>query len=614
MIKSTGESAFLVQLRRVACAALMVLTLQTVSAQAATDLSLVNAAKAQDWAEVQALLKSGRTDVDAAQPDGATALAWSAYWDDAKTAERLLRSGADANAANDYGVTPLILACQNHSLQMVKELLDGGADPERALWSGVTPLMVAAKSGETDIVRALIDADADVNAPEPRRGQSALMWAISFGYPDAARVLIEAGADVTARTTKLNEDYSPMELEAYTKSVSGTAQGGYTPLMFAARQGDLATARLLLDRGADVNAESEADGSPLVIASAAGHEDLSLLLLDAGADPASADAGGVTALHYALRDGLKILHGYVITEGAVVCNFGGDPTRCKPLSVLSDKELEFLNDPEKDLILAEDESDPREPLPGRNMHRLADALLAEGADSNAAMNYPPPHLRLARLSMFNMTGATPFFLAAAAQDVDAMDMMLAREDVETLIETSINEDIFYEQMKVKADDNEIQANATTLLVATGLGRKSDFSPDEEARAIHAAEKLIARGADINGATATGWTAMHAAAYIGAESLIEFLVANGADINVRTGCGQTPMSLALGLNVAGLLDRTVPQVGTAELLLELGATNLSANRAVGDCVLGRGGLEADLAQNKLVKDRIAEVERKLQAGQ
>ena len=123
-------------------------------------------------------------------------------------------------------------------------------------------------------VRALIDADADVNVLEPRRGQSALMWAISFANPEAARVLIETGADISARTTKLNENYSPMEIEAYTKSVPGTAQGGYTSLMFAARQGDVASAKLLLHRGADVNAESAADGSPLVIATAAGHEDL----------------------------------------------------------------------------------------------------------------------------------------------------------------------------------------------------------------------------------------------------------------------------------------------------------------------------------------------------
>jgi hypothetical protein len=185
-----------------------------------------------------------------------------------------------------------------------------------------------------------------VNASEPRRSQNALIWAIGFGYPDAAQLLIENGADVSARTTKLQEDYSPMEIEGYTKNVSGTAQGGYTPLMFAARTGDVATAGLLLEKGADPNAESMADGGPLEIASAAGYEDLALMLLEAGADPNRADSNGMTALHYAMRDGLKVLHGYTIIDGTVVCNFGGDPTRCKPLAVLSDKELEFATRPE----------------------------------------------------------------------------------------------------------------------------------------------------------------------------------------------------------------------------------------------------------------------------
>jgi len=192
--------------------------------------------------------------------------------------------------------------------------------------------------------------------------------------------------------------------------------------------------------------------------------------------------------------------------------------------------------------------------------------------------------------------------------------MLQRENVVPLVETLINENIYYKQMEARADDNEIQANASTLMVALGLGRKSDMSPAEEQRAILAAEKLIARGADVNAATATGWTPMHAAAYIGAESIIEFLAANGADINAMTGCGQTPMSLALGTSVAGLLDRTVPQVETAELLLELGASNVSPDSAVGDCVLGRGGLEADVAQNALVQARIDEVQRKLSERQ
>jgi len=607
-----GESGLLVLIRRGGVAALLLLVLHAVAAHAQTDRSLVDAAKQQDWATVQGLLKSRKANVNATQPDGATALAWAAYWDNADTAKRLLRAKADPNIANDYGVTPLLLAIRNRNSAMVKLLLKGDADPNAALWSGEKPLMAAARNGDLDILSALLDAGADVNASEPRRNQTALMWAISFGYPDAARMLIEAGADVSARTTKLDEDYTPMEIEAYTKNVPGTAQGGYTPMMFAARRGDIGTARLLLDRGADVNAESEADGSPLVIASAAGHEELALLLLDAGADATNTDAGDMTALHYAMRDGLKVLHSYNIADGTIICNFGGDPTRCKPLAVLSEDELEFLNDPKTDLIIGEEEeSNLAEPLPGRNMHRLAAALLDKGADPNAAMNYAPPYLRLVRLSMFNLTGATPFFLAAAAQDVDAMDLMLQRENVEPLVETSINEDIFYRQMKANADDNEIQANATTLMVALGLGRKSDMSSDEEQRAIAAAEKLIARGADVNATTATGWTAIHAAAYIGAESLIEFLAANGADINVMTACGQTPMSLALGTSVAGLLDRTVPQVETAELLLELGAGNVPADKAVGQCVLGRGGLEADLAQNALVQARIDEVLRKLE---
>lgn len=609
-----GEHGSAGYLQRIYCYALLSFTLCTFSVAAEPNLLLVEAAKAERWADVQVLLKSRRTDVNVAQADGATALAWAAYWDETDTAKRLLRAGADVDAANDYGVTPLSLACSNRSLTMVELLLDRGADPELALWNGVTPLMTAAKTGQVGIVRALLKESADVSKAEPRRGQSALMWAIAFGNPDAARVLIEAGADIDARTIRLNENYDPMTIEAYTKNVPGTAQGGYTPLMFAARQGDLETANLLLDRGADLNVESAVDGSALIIATAAGHEKLALLLLEAGADPTHTDEGGLTALHYAMRDGLKILHGYNVSDGQLVCNFGGDPTRCKPLAVLTQQEVEFLNDPKTDLIFGEEKTNQREPLLARNMHTLAVALLDNGADPNAAMKYPPPQLRLTRLSRFNLTGATPFFLAAAAQDIEAMDIMLQREGVVPLVETSINEVYFRKQTKMKADDNEILGNATSLMVALGMGRKSDFSPDEEMRAIEAADKLIARGADVNKTTATGWTPMHAAAYIGADSIIEYLVEKGANVNAMTGCGQTAMTLALGTSVEGLPDRPVPQVETAELLFEMGASNVSPDAAVGTCILGRGGLEADLANSELVQARIEEVQRKLKTRQ
>jgi hypothetical protein len=131
----------------------------------------------------------------------------------------------------------------------------------------------------------------------------------------------------------------------------------------------MATAGLLLEKGADPNAESMVDGGPLEIASAAGHEDLALMLLEAGADPNRADSNGMTALHYAMRDGLKILHSYNIADGTVVCNFGGDPTRCKPLAVLSDKELEFLNDPKTDLFIGEEEEAPASGGPAGSRRR-----------------------------------------------------------------------------------------------------------------------------------------------------------------------------------------------------------------------------------------------------
>lgn len=560
---------------------------------------------------MQSLLADRRMNVNAAQPDGATALSWAAYWSNATATRKLLNAGANPNIANDYGVTPLSLACKNRSTEIVRNLLRKDADPNATVWSGETALMTAAKTGDIAIIDALLAAGADVNRREPRREQSALMWAIAFGNPDAAKMLIAKGADVDARTSRLNEEFSAMQLQAYNSNVSGTAEGGYTALMFAARNDDRATAELLLNYGADVNAMSEIDGSALLIASAAGHEDLALMLLEAGADPHITDASGMTALHFALRDGLKIAHGLTISDGPQACNFGGDPDRCKPLGTLTDKEREYLDDPTSDLVINRGEIDPREPLPGRNMHRLARSLLDEGADPNAAMKFPPPHLRLARLSMFNLTGATPFFLAAASQDVVAMEMMLQREGVDSTVKTSLNEDIVDEQMRIHADDNQILGNATLFMAAVGMGRKSDFSPAEEQRAIAAAEKLILRGADVNAVTATGWTALHAAAYIGANTLIRFLVDNGAQIDVTNGCGQTPISLALGTSVDGLLDRTVPQVETAELLLELGAGSSKPAGLVGRCVLGRGGLEADSSQNELVRDRVEEVQKKLE---
>ncbi|MGY8815342.1 MAG: ankyrin repeat domain-containing protein [Gammaproteobacteria bacterium] len=553
---------------------------------------LVEAAKKQQWDSISSLLNQS-IDVNLAQADGTTALAWTAYWDDLKTAKLLIKANADVNAGNYIGVTPLILATRNRSSEMVSALLNAGADPNKAIWSGETALMNAAKTGVTEIVMLLLDNGADINAREPRRGQSALMWAISFGHADTARVLIELKADVSARTIKLveSESFTPMLMKGYGGNVEGIAQGGYTPLMFAAREGDMATVRLLLEHGAEINDVSAEDGPALVIASAQGFEKMAMALLEAGANPNIPDANGMTALHYTMRDGLKRLLGFVDISAARVCGFEWD-TLCKYIETITDEERAGLDNPSTGLYIVEGETDSNEYerenrmiLPGGNMYDLAETLLARGAEVNAAMKYAPARIRLENVTWLNLAGATPFFLATAALDNSAMEMLM-EHGANPLIKTEVNADIFMDQTKVIADDNQVLGNGSTLMVAVGLGKKDDFTQEEEKKALTAAKRLLELGANVNETTATGWTPLHAAAYIGANSLVEFLVDKGASLDAQNGCGRTPLSLAEAENSVGLIKRISARESTVNLLQNLGATKTTTAKPVGECVLGR----------------------------
>ena len=265
----------------------------------AADGGLADAAKARDWSRVAALM-SGGADVNAAQADGATALHWAAYWDRADALESLIRAGADVNARNDYGATPLWAACANRHPGMVDRLLAAGADPNLGLGSGETLLMRCAFTGDPAAVRALLAHGVDVDAAEPARGQTALMWAVANRQPAVTRVLLDSGAAVDARTRTVRQFRGTGERS--TTSPQGAAwfdAGGFTPLLFAARHGDIESARALLAAGADVNDRSADGNSALVVAAMSGHENLAGFLLAQGADPDAAGAG-YTALHAAV--------------------------------------------------------------------------------------------------------------------------------------------------------------------------------------------------------------------------------------------------------------------------------------------------------------------------
>ena len=591
--------------------------------QGEPSLGLVEASKKQDWKTVSLLLEQ-KTDVNVHQTDGTTALGWATYWDNLTVVKDLIKAKVDVNAGNDIGITPLSLAIKNRNTIITNLLLRAGADPNIATWSGETPLMTASRVGLRNIVISLLDHGADIDTREPRRGQNALMWAISFRNPEVASILIERGADLTAQTTVFEgtDLYTQMTLKAYAKDVMTVPQGGYTALMFSARAGDLNTTKQLVSHGVNVNEVSVEDGHALVIASSWGHEDLARYLLEQGADPNIADANDMTALHFTMRDGIKLLHGFEISMATRVCGFRSD-SLCKPIDTLSETELKQMEDPTVGLYIVEGavnteyaDEEASVPLPGNNMHELAEALLASGADVNAKMKFAPPRLRLDSLTWLNLTNATPLLLASAALDNSGIELLL-EHGANPLVKTDVDHTIFQDQTKSYADDNQILGNGTPLMVATGMGKKNDLTLQEEKRALIAAKRLIQLGADVNESTATGWTPLHAAAFIGSNNLIKFLVDQGANVNAMNGCGRTPLSLASGENVFGLLDRTSPRETTMQVLLSMGADDSKSAGPIGTCILGRGGLEVDVvidarrdevrAQQKLEAERQSQQE-------
>ena len=496
------------------------------------------AVRAVDVAAVRALLADA-VDVNARQPDGATALHWAMHREHVEIAGLLIGAGADVDAANDLGVTPLLMASARGHGALVERLLAAGADPNGALGSGETALMAAARAGSPEAVNALLEAGARVNATESTRGQSALMWAVANRHPAITRALLEHGADVHARTGTWRRVYNMGGSRSAGSASRGIALdevilGGSTPLLFAARSGDLESARLLIAAGADVH-DTAADGNTaLAIAAHSGHGSLAAFLLAEGADPNAAPLG-YTALHAA------VLRGTLRDRGVA-------------------------ND------------DPGAGVP------LVRALLEHGADPNARLLKGTPVRRWSHDFAFmdRWVGATPFWLAARFLETETMRVLAAAGA----------------DPRLPSRDG-----TTPLMAAAGQGYNrgggsafirdrrdfSSYNPVESAAlgsTIPAAEERLAReavaavlelGADVDAANDAGDTALHAAASHGMNRVIELLASRGADLRAENRRGETPLALAVYSDGIGG-DRFVRE-DTAALLRTLAGAVVPADTTV-----------------------------------
>ena len=275
---------------------LLMVTLLAVPALAqhasSTDFRVLEAVKRRDHGAVAALVRA-KADINAAQPDGATALAWAVHLGERSMAETLLGAGAKVNTVDEYGETPLTLAAANGDHTIVQRLLRAGANARAARWNGETALMIAAGAGNLEVVRQLVLHSADVNIAEPRRGQTALMWAAAEGHADVVSALLEIGANP--------------------KVVS---KSGFNALAFAIAKNDALSARSLIAAGLDPNFILPSGNRLLMMAMAYGHTEAASALLESGADIRATDRAGSTALHVAAQAGNLVLVKQLLDKGA----------------------------------------------------------------------------------------------------------------------------------------------------------------------------------------------------------------------------------------------------------------------------------------------------------
>jgi len=276
------------------------------AAAAAPKSDIADAAMHGDKGAVRTLLEQ-KADVNAPQVDGTTALDWAVQANDSELTDILLAAGAKPMAANEAGATPMLLATQNGNAAIVERLLVAGADPNASLTkTGDTALMMAARTGNVDAVRALLDHGAQVNGHESWGGTTALMWAVSEHHPDVVKLLIERGADVNAKSYFVPsasgrgfEGTTPVPPKA-NQPIEEFAAGMLTPLMFAARENDLDSARLLVKAGANLNTQGGDGKDALSLALFDGSYDVADFLIDSHANVNQKDAQRFTPLFWAV--------------------------------------------------------------------------------------------------------------------------------------------------------------------------------------------------------------------------------------------------------------------------------------------------------------------------
>ncbi len=434
---------------------------------------------------------------------------------DMEAVRSLIGQSVDVNEAQGDGATALMWAAHRDDQEMIHLLLASAADAKAANEFGITAVSLACTNRNSSVVDQLLRAGADANAAQVN-GETVLMTCAKTGAVEAVRSLLARGADPRARENRRSQ----------------------TALMFAASGKHSDVARSLIEGRADVNAASATGFTALMFAAQQGDVELARMLIDVGADVNAATPDGWTPLLVAAASRNEEA-GILLLERGARPNVA-DAYGITPLHYAMRRGLSFF----VGLKFSLDYRERPENLPG-----LAKSLLAHGADPNAQiknrLQYGPETIQA------SMVGATPFLLAAVAADADLMQAM-----ADAGADPSI----------------AARGGITPLMAAAGAAREAARrDEEEELRALEAARVAVEFGAALDTKNDDGQTAMHAAAFTGADLIVRYLAGAGAGVDVPDNAGETPWSMAAGispvLRYRGLYGS---HESTAKLLLELGA--------------------------------------------
>jgi uncharacterized protein len=475
----------------------LVIALPGVLGHAATDTPLVEAARDGDVQAVRALIAK-RANVNEPSRDGSTPLLWAAYHSNVDMVKALVVAGAKVDTPNRYGITPLLQAARGGDTPVIQALIDAGAKLDLAHPDGETPLMAASRAGRVDAVRLLLAKGANVNAADKYQQQTALMWAAAEGHAEVINTLVEAGgnpnlkAAVTTLTKREHADHPT---------------GGFTPLMFAVRNGHEAAVRALVKGGADLKLTNGDGATASMIAIVNDRLDLAATLLDLGADANDGQLYFAVDMHDATtdmraRDGSRLRSDH--------------PNKLTSLDLVK--------------LLLDRGADPNKPFQGQ----LHSTSLCCGDTANGS----------------------PFFRAAIASDVEALKLMVAKG---AQVEWSPTEFKGAGEGQGMGGGRGANANVgkTPIMLAMVGGRGANMAggpgftrigppPFREAanrEPADAVKVMLAAGANPNAKAPDGNTVLHQAVTARQVPIIRELVKAGADLNAVNKDNLTPLLLA-----------------------------------------------------------------------